>query len=77
LTISDGTDFSFRQKQVLGHYGSGGHAGGIEQLVNLTRRHRLNLSRSISDLLPLADAARAVEQLQTKRGNPIRLILKP
>ena len=28
LTISNGTDFSFRQKQILGHYGSGGHAGG-------------------------------------------------
>ena len=77
LTISNGTDFSFRQKQILGHYGSGGHAGGVEQLVNLARRHRLNLSRSISDILPLADAAKAVEQLQTKRGNPIRLILKP
>ena len=43
----------------------------------LTRRRRLDLSRSVSGLIPLADAASAVERLERKTGNPIRLILTP
>jgi D-arabinose 1-dehydrogenase-like Zn-dependent alcohol dehydrogenase len=75
LTISDGTEFSVRQKKILGHFG--GYPGALEELINLARRHRLDLSRSISGILPLADAAKAVEQLKSKQGNPIRLILNP
>jgi hypothetical protein len=33
--------------------------------------------RSVSDVIPLADAAAAVDRLHRKAGNPIRLILKP
>lgn len=38
---------------------------------------RLDLSGSISGIHPPADAAQAVEALERKEGNPIRLILKP
>ncbi|WP_214402115.1 zinc-binding dehydrogenase [Pseudonocardia lacus] len=75
VTIADSSRFGFLQQQVLGHYGYG--PGHIEELVALTRRHRLDLSRSVSGLVPLADAAKAVEQLERKTGNPIRLVLKP
>jgi threonine dehydrogenase-like Zn-dependent dehydrogenase len=49
----------------------------VEQLVPLTRFGRLDISRSVSDVIPLADAAAAVDRLHRKAGNPIRLILKP
>ncbi|WP_319461365.1 hypothetical protein [Micromonospora sp. RTP1Z1] len=39
--------------------------------------HRLDLSGSISDVLPLSEAPRGVERLVKKEGSPIRLILKP
>ncbi|MGW4152169.1 hypothetical protein ACWEH1_00985 [Micromonospora chersina] len=39
--------------------------------------HRLDLSGSISDVLPLAEAPRGVERLVKKEGSPIRPILKP
>jgi threonine dehydrogenase-like Zn-dependent dehydrogenase len=45
--------------------------------VSLVRYGRLDLSRSVSGTLPLADAARAIEQLERKEGNPIRLVLTP
>lgn len=66
---------SFLHKQVLGHYGSA--PGDVETLVDLARHHRLDWSRSISDHLPLAEAATAVDRLTRKEGNPIRLILEP
>ena len=62
-------------QRLLGHYGS--EPEHVEQLVRLVRHGRLDLSRSISGTLPLADAARGVEQLERKEGSPIRLVLLP
>jgi D-arabinose 1-dehydrogenase-like Zn-dependent alcohol dehydrogenase len=75
LTVSDSIGLSFRGKQILGSYGGGAEA--VEQLITLARYGRLDLARSISDTLPLADAAEAVARLTAKTGNPIRLILRP
>ncbi|GAA2403586.1 zinc-binding dehydrogenase [Streptomyces glaucosporus] len=75
LTIADGTAFSYFQQQVLGHYGSADEHVG--QLVELVRRHRLELSRSVGGVLPLAEAQEAVDRLLRKEGNPVRLILRP
>ncbi|WP_101255752.1 zinc-binding dehydrogenase [Streptomyces barkulensis] len=75
LTITDGTAFSYFQQQVLGHYGSSDEH--VVQLVELVRRHRLDFSRSVSGVLPLAEAREAVDRLLRKEGNPVRLILRP
>lgn len=75
LTVADGTRFSYLQQQIRGHYGS--QAEHVVQLVELIAGHRLDLSRSVSGVYPLADAAKAVQALEHKEGNPIRLILKP
>jgi threonine dehydrogenase-like Zn-dependent dehydrogenase len=76
LTITGGTRFSYlQQQQVLGHYGS--LAVHIDELVALIRRRRLDFSRSVSAVLPLASAADAVDRLTHMKGNPIRLILRP
>ncbi|GAB3213249.1 zinc-binding dehydrogenase [Marinactinospora endophytica] len=75
LEIRNGTTFSYFQQQIRGHYGSSEEH--LTQLVELTRRHRLEFSRSVSEVLPLAEADRAVERLLRKEGNPIRLVLTP
>ncbi|MFI6688947.1 zinc-binding dehydrogenase [Streptomyces sp. NPDC050485] len=75
LTVANGTLFSYLQHQILGHYGSEDDA--VPQLIALAEGGRLDFSRSITDVLPLADAAKAVQRLQTKEGDPIRLILRP
>jgi threonine dehydrogenase-like Zn-dependent dehydrogenase len=76
LTVSDGTRFSYLQQQILGHYGSDMPVA-LPQLLRLIQNGRLDFSGSISDVLPLAEAAQAVERLEKKEGNPIRLILRP
>jgi threonine dehydrogenase-like Zn-dependent dehydrogenase len=75
LTVPDSIMLSFRGVRILGHYGS--HPGDVERLVELTRHGRLDLSRSISGTLPLAEAPAAVTALAGKQGNPIRLVLVP
>ncbi len=75
LTIRNGTQFSYFGQRLLGHYGS--EPQHVEQLVALIRHGRLDLSRSISGTLPLEEAARGIEMLERKEGDPIRLVLLP
>jgi threonine dehydrogenase-like Zn-dependent dehydrogenase len=75
MSTRPGSRFSYLGRQVLGHHGLG--AGHIEELVELTRRGRLDLSRSAGGILPLAEVADAVHRLQHKDGDPIRLVLRP
>lgn len=75
LTIDSDIAFMYPRRQVLGHYGS--EARHVVDLVRLAKLGRLEFSRSISGTLPLADAAKGVEQLENKVGNPIRLVLHP
>ncbi|MGY2085491.1 zinc-binding dehydrogenase [Blastococcus sp. SYSU DS0539] len=75
LEIRNGTQFSYFGQRILGHYGS--EPAHVVELVDLIRHHRLDLSRSISGTLPLADAAEGVERLANKEGDPIRLVITP
>ncbi|MCZ2523868.1 zinc-binding dehydrogenase [Streptomyces sp. HB2AG] len=75
LTIADGTRFSYLGQKVLGHYGS--VDTHVVELVRLAGAKRLDLARSISDVLPLDDVAEAVRRLQGHDGSPVRLILRP
>ncbi|MFJ9671638.1 zinc-binding dehydrogenase [Streptomyces sp. NPDC101221] len=76
LTVTDGTRFSYLQQRVLGHYGSDMPVA-LPQLLRLIQGGRLDFSGSVSGVLPLADAAEAVAQLEKKEGDPIRLVLRP
>ncbi len=67
--------FGYYNHAMLGH--DGYFKRDIEQLVRLVATGRLDLSRSVSHLVPLEDVARGVEQLSKKEGNPIRIVVKP
>ncbi|MFI5778375.1 zinc-binding dehydrogenase [Nocardia sp. NPDC051570] len=75
ITLTHGTMFSYFQQQLRGHYGSG--PGDVARLVELQRLHRIDFARSVSAVLPLADAVKAVHALEAKEGNPIRIVLQP
>jgi D-arabinose 1-dehydrogenase-like Zn-dependent alcohol dehydrogenase len=75
LTISDSRTFGYLNQQVRGHYGSAPEH--VTELVMLAGRGRISLARSVSDVLPLSEAPKAVERLRRKEGNPIRLVLQP
>ncbi|MCW3843485.1 zinc-binding dehydrogenase [Micromonospora yasonensis] len=75
ISIPSDSRFSYNRQVVLGHYGS--EAEHVGQLVTLTGLGRLDLSASVSDVLPLAAAPEAVRRVRDKDGNPIRLVLCP
>ncbi|MEV6118437.1 zinc-binding dehydrogenase [Streptomyces sp. NPDC052109] len=75
LTITEGLTFNYLQKQVRGHYGA--TPEGVAELVQLASSGRLDLAPSITDHIPLAEAADAVNRLEHEIGDPIRLILVP
>ncbi|MBV1854340.1 zinc-binding dehydrogenase [Catellatospora sp. NEAU-YM18] len=75
LTISEGLTFNYLSKQVRGHYG--GFPESVAELVQLAANGRIDLAPSITDHIPLADAAAAIHRLENKTGDPIRLILVP
>ena len=63
------------QQRILGHYGY--LPPDVEQIVRLVQWGRLDLQHSVSAVLPLERVQEAVHQLETKEGNPIRLVLVP
>lgn len=75
ITIPNDMAFTYMRTQILGHYGS--EPEHTRELVALVSEGKLDLSKSISEILPLDQAKRALEKLEQKIGNPIRIVLKP
>ena len=75
IVIPSDMAFTYMRTQILGHYGS--EPEHIHQLLEFARVGRLNLSLSISEIVPLDQASDALEKLSKKIGNPIRIVLKP
>jgi threonine dehydrogenase-like Zn-dependent dehydrogenase len=67
--------FGLTQRQVLGHLGY--HNTDIEILAQLVSRGRLDLSRSISQIIPLEDIRDGIRILEHAEGNPIRVLVQP
>ena len=74
-TVGPTSMFGLTRRQVLGHLGY--LNADIETLANLVSRGRLDLSRSISAVVPLEDVAHGIEMLEKQDGNPIRILVQP
>jgi len=75
IVIPSDMAFTYMRTQILGHYGS--EQSHVRELIEFTRQGLLDLSQSITEILPLESAAEALEKLAQKIGNPIRIVLKP
>lgn len=75
IVIPNDMAFTYMRTQIMGHYGSEAHH--VRELIDFARQGKLDLSHSISEILPLAKATEAIEKLANKIGNPIRIVLKP
>jgi threonine dehydrogenase-like Zn-dependent dehydrogenase len=63
------------KKQILGHLGY--QNDDIETLARLVSMGRLDLSRSISRIIPLEEIREGIEMLERADGNPIRILVQP
>ena len=75
ITIPNDMAFTYMRTQLLGHYGSERHH--TQELVEMVKDGKLKLSDSVTQVLSLDQAALALETLEKKIGNPIRIVLKP
>jgi D-arabinose 1-dehydrogenase-like Zn-dependent alcohol dehydrogenase len=67
--------FNLTRKQVLGHLGY--QNADIGTLAALVSRGRLDLSRSISEIVPLEEVVDGIAKLDRAEGNPIRILVQP
>ena len=74
-SLGPGLFFSLQSQTLMGHLGY--RKEHLDQLVRLVELGRLDVSDSVSAVLPLDDIVDAVDQLANKRGNPIRLVVRP
>ena len=75
IVIPNDMAFAYKRLQILGHYGS--EPVHTQELVDFAEAGRLDLSKSVSTVLPLDKGIEALNQLENKIGNPIRIVLKP
>lgn len=66
---------AIQRQTVMGHLGYS--KKNLDDLVTLLSRKRLDLTASISDLMPLEQVPDGVRRLAEKEGDPVRLIVKP
>jgi D-arabinose 1-dehydrogenase-like Zn-dependent alcohol dehydrogenase len=67
--------FNLLRKQALGHLGYKNE--DIGTLVDLVAAGRLDLSRSISEVVSLEDIGEGIRKLHERDGNPIRILVQP
>ena len=75
VQLGPGLFFGLLGQSLLGHLGY--QKRHLDELVQLVSTGRLDVSGSVSATMPLEEVVSGVEQLQTKRGNPIRLVVEP
>jgi 2-desacetyl-2-hydroxyethyl bacteriochlorophyllide A dehydrogenase len=75
IQLGPGLLFGVQSTSLLGHLGY--QKPHLEQLVKLVSTGRLDLTASISDVMPLERVADGVRRLSEKDGDPVRLIVAP
>ena len=75
IVIPNDMAFTYMRTQIMGHYGSEAHH--VRELIEFAGQGRLDLSKSVTEVMPLDNAAEALHKLANKVGNPIRIVLKP
>lgn len=74
-TVGPTSMFGLSKKKVLGHLGYDN--SDIETLAKLVSLGRLDISRSISRIIPLEDIKEGIEALERADGSPIRIVVAP
>jgi threonine dehydrogenase-like Zn-dependent dehydrogenase len=75
ISLGPNVVFGVSSHSLLGHLGY--DKVHLDQLIGFVANGRLDVSGSISDVMPLDDVVRGVERLAKKEGDPIRLVVAP
>jgi 2-desacetyl-2-hydroxyethyl bacteriochlorophyllide A dehydrogenase len=75
LELGPSIVLAIQRQTVMGHLGYSKQ--NLEELVKLLTSGRLDLTASISDVLPLEQTPEGVRRLAEKDGDPVRILVKP
>ena len=75
LHLGPGIILGTQSQSILGHLGY--QKRHLDDLVALLAGGRLDLTSSISDVIPLTDVADGVRRLAEKDGDPVRIVVQP
>jgi D-arabinose 1-dehydrogenase-like Zn-dependent alcohol dehydrogenase len=75
VSLGNTLGFNLLRKKVLGHLGYRNE--DIGTLLDLVAAGRLDLSRSISEVVSLEDVGEGIRKLHERDGNPIRILVQP
>ena len=75
LELGPGVLLGLGRHAVLGHLGY--RREHLDDLVRLVQHGRLDLTASVSEVIPLEEIHRGVRTLATKEGDPIRIVVTP
>ena len=75
IVIPNDIAFAYKRCQLLGHYGS--DPIHTQELVDLVRDGRLDLSSSVSEIMSLEEVPEALKRLEGKINNPVRIVIRP
>ena len=75
IELGPGILLGVQHQSILGHLGY--QKKHLDELVTLLANDRLDLSGSISDVIPLEDVVDGVDRLASKRGDPVRIVVTP
>ena len=73
ITTLPPTEFVRRELTIMGSYAF--TTREIEELIQLVREGKLDLSASISRRIPLEEINQGLEALHQKTGHPIRIVV--
>jgi 2-desacetyl-2-hydroxyethyl bacteriochlorophyllide A dehydrogenase len=75
IQLGIGVFFGLLSQSLLGHLGY--TKQDLDDVVALAAAGRLDLSRSVSQVIPLEDVVAGVDSLRRKDGNPVRIVVVP
>jgi D-arabinose 1-dehydrogenase-like Zn-dependent alcohol dehydrogenase len=75
IELGIGVFFGLLSQSLLGHLGY--TKQDLDDVVALAASGRLDLSRSVSQVIPLEDVVAGVDALRRKEGNPVRIVVVP
>jgi D-arabinose 1-dehydrogenase-like Zn-dependent alcohol dehydrogenase len=75
LELGPGILLGIQSQSILGHLGY--EKRHLDDLVSLVAGGRLDLTASISDVIPLEDVADGVRRLAERDGDPVRIVVRP
>jgi D-arabinose 1-dehydrogenase-like Zn-dependent alcohol dehydrogenase len=75
IELGVGAFFGIQSQSLLGHLGY--TKADLDDVVALAATGRLDLSRSVSQVIALEDVVAGVDVLRHKTGNPVRIVVVP